>query len=210
VPRPKQRTPQLRDRVLDAAVELLARDGVTGFTTRGVAREADTSVPAVYELFGDKTGLVREVFFAGFRALRAEFETLSDTPDPRADLLRLIACYRRFVMANPVLAQVMFSRPFSDFAPGPDELPASGFVRGFILERVRRCAGAGLLDGDETDMAQVIVALVQGLAAAEASQRLGSTPESIERRWALAIDALLAGLAPKPPASECRSDAASE
>ena len=32
---------------------------------------AQTSTPAVYELFGDKAGLVREVFFEGFRLLRA-------------------------------------------------------------------------------------------------------------------------------------------
>ena len=37
MPRPKERTPQLRDRVLASAVDLLARDGVEGFTARGVA-----------------------------------------------------------------------------------------------------------------------------------------------------------------------------
>ena len=46
MPRPKQRTPELRDHVLTAAIELLARDGVAGFTARSVAREAQTSTPA--------------------------------------------------------------------------------------------------------------------------------------------------------------------
>jgi len=44
----------LRDHVLSVAVGLLAREGVAGFTARSVAREAQTSTPAVYELFGDK------------------------------------------------------------------------------------------------------------------------------------------------------------
>ena len=70
MPRAKQRTPELRDRVLLHAVDLLARDGVAGFTARRIAREAATSIPAVYELFGDKAGLLREVFFEGFRLLR--------------------------------------------------------------------------------------------------------------------------------------------
>jgi AcrR family transcriptional regulator len=70
VPRAKQRTPALRDHVLQVAVELLATSGVAGFTTRRVARVARTSTPAVYELFGDKAGLVRGVFFVGFRLLR--------------------------------------------------------------------------------------------------------------------------------------------
>ena len=63
MPRAKQRTPALRDRVLQVAVELLVRDGPDGFTTRKVAEGAATSTPAVYELFGDKAGLVRAIVF---------------------------------------------------------------------------------------------------------------------------------------------------
>ena len=37
----------------------------------GRAAGAATSTPAVYELFGDKAGLVRELFFEGFRMLAA-------------------------------------------------------------------------------------------------------------------------------------------
>ena len=194
MPRAKQRTAQLRDHVLDVAVDLITREGVAGFTTRSIAREANTSLPAVYELFGDKSGLVREVFFAGFRRLRSECETLRETSDPRADLLQLVATYRRFVVTNPVLAEVMFSRPFRDFAPGPDDLRAGAFVQNLILRQVRRCLDAGLIHGDETDIAHVLIALAQGLAATESSGRLGGTQPSIDRRWALALDALLDGL----------------
>jgi AcrR family transcriptional regulator len=194
MPRPKQRTPELRDRVLSVAVALLARDGVSGFTTRSVAHAAETSTPAVYELFGDKGGLVREVFFEGFRLLRARLETTADSGEPRTDLVALLALYRGFIRENEVLSEVMFSRPFTDFEPGESELEASSSVRTFIVEHVRRCIDAGLLHGDETDIAHVLVALTQGLAAAENARRLGSSQASIDRRWALAIDALLDGL----------------
>ena len=194
MPRAKQRTPELRDHVLSVAVTLLAREGVAGFTARSVAREAQTSTPAVYELFGDKGGLVREVFFQGFRLLRRELDGLAESEDPRADLIELVAIYRRFVRRNPVLSQVMFSRPFTDFDPSGSELRASGSVRSLIVERVRRCIDAGLLHGDETDIAHVLVALTQGLAMAESSRRLGTTRESIERRWSLALDGILNGL----------------
>lgn len=196
MPRPKLRTPELRDRVLSAALALLAEDGVAGFTTRSVARAARTSTPAVYELFGDKRGLVRELYFAGFSALRARLGTLADSGDARADLVATLALYRAFIHENPVLAEVMLSRPFSDFDPSEDERKASGAVRALILERVRHCHQSGVLHGDETDVAHAIVALVQGLALAENARRLGTSTKSIERRWQLAIDALLAGLAP--------------
>jgi AcrR family transcriptional regulator len=194
LPRLKQRTPELRDHVLSVAVELLARTGATGFTTRSVAREAQTSTPAVYELFGDKGGLVREVFFEGFRLLRRHLDTLAESNDPRADLVELVALYREFVLRNPALSDVMFSRPFTDFDPGSSELRAGRSVRTLIVAHVRRCIDAGLLEGDETDVAHVLVALAQGLAAAEKTRRLGTTKASVDRRWELAVESVLAGL----------------
>ncbi|GAA5061283.1 AcrR family transcriptional regulator [Thermocatellispora tengchongensis] len=198
MPRAKQRTPELRERVLDAAVGLLANEGVAAFTARNVAREAGTSTPAIYELFGDKAGLVREVFFAGFRLLRARLGEVPETADPRADLERLAEVYRAFLRENPVLAAVMFSRPFADFDPGPAEIEAGGSVRAFVVARVRRAAEAGVLAGDPVDAAHVLVALVQGMAAAELTHRLGTSEESVDRRWALAVRAVLDGLASRP------------
>ncbi|HEU4733039.1 MAG TPA: TetR/AcrR family transcriptional regulator [Kofleriaceae bacterium] len=206
MPRPKQRTRALRDQVLHVAVEMLAREGLAGFTTRKVARGAGTSTPAVYELFGDKAGLVRSVFFEGFRLLRRQLDPLPETRDPRADLIALFGIYRRFLRDNPVLAHVMFSRPFADFDPGPAELEAGRAVRELIVHRVRRCIDAGQIarTTDATDAAHVLVSLVQGLASAEIASRLGRSRESVDRRWALALDAALDGLAAPSPRSARR------
>jgi hypothetical protein len=95
-----------------------------------------------------------------------------------------------------VLAEVMFSRPFADFDPGPDELRAGSAVREFIVGRVRRCTDAGILGGDDTDIAHVLVALAQGLAAQESAGWLGTSQASRDRRWDLAIRAVLDGLSP--------------
>jgi AcrR family transcriptional regulator len=196
VPRAKQRTPELRDHVLQVAVAMLDSEGVAGFTTRRVAQEAQTSTPAVYELFGDKAGLVREVFFEGFRLLRRRLERREQSGDPRADLVRTAEDLRTFVRDNPVLAEVMFSRPFADFDPGPAEVRAGAAVRELIVGRVRRAIEDGALAGDETDVAHVLVALVQGLAAQETAGWLGRSQASVDRRWALAVRALLDGLSP--------------
>jgi AcrR family transcriptional regulator len=194
VPRAKQRTRELRDHVLQVAVAMLAIEGVAGFTTRRVAQEAATSTPAVYELFGDKAGLVREVFFEGFRLLLRRFDRIGVSDDPRADLVRVVRVFRTFVRENPVLAEVMFSRPFADFDPGPAEITAGSAVRELIVARVRRTIDAGILRGDPTDVAHVLVALAQGLAAQEAAGWLGTSKASIDRRWDLAVDAVLDGL----------------
>jgi AcrR family transcriptional regulator len=192
MPRPKLRTPELRDRVLAAALELLAAEGTDGFTTRTVARRADTSPPAIYELFGDKSGLVREVFYEGFRRLGDRLATLEPGDDCRRDLHDVVAAVRAFARENPVLFAVMFARPFADFEPGPQEVAVATTVRRCVTDRVRRCVDAGLLRGDVTDLAHIVLALMQGLWAQEAAGWLGRSRASVDRRWSAAVDALLA------------------
>ncbi|MEU6579191.1 TetR-like C-terminal domain-containing protein [Nocardia sp. NPDC046763] len=145
--------------------------------------------------FGDKAGLVRAVYFEGFRLLRAHLGEFPRTTDPRADLEAVMHAYRGWMLDHRVLAEIMFARPFTDFDPGPEELKRSAALRVFIVDLVQRCVDAGVVHGDATDIAHVVVALVQGLAAAEAARRLGGTAESVDRRWALALDSVLNGLA---------------
>src|SRR5262249_51880126 len=147
VPRPKQRTDELRARVLQVAMTTLADEGVAGLTTRKVASEADTSTPAVYELFGDKSGLVREAFFGGVRDLANRLRAVPVTYNPRADITRVVDTVRAFAREKPVLADVMFSRPFADFDPGPDEAAAGRAARELIVGRVQRAIDAGVLSG---------------------------------------------------------------
>lgn len=182
--------------MLQVAVATLATQGVSGFTTRNIAERAQTSTPAVYELFGDKAGLVREIFFEGFRTLRRRLDRLPTTRDPQQDLESVIQAFRMFVRSNPMLAQVMFSRPFADFDPGAAELKAGDAVRQLIVERVQRCIDAGVIRGDATDIAHVVVALARGLAATELAGWLGGSKASVDRRWQLAIRAVLDGLRP--------------
>jgi AcrR family transcriptional regulator len=195
VPRAKQRTPALRDRVLDVAVAALTEHGIAAFTTRRVAELAGTSVPAVYELFEDKAGLVRQVFFEGFRLLGHDLALVATTDDPIADVERLAPVFRTFCLQRPALAQVMFTRPFADFNPGPEELAAGASVRELFIGRIQRCVDAGLLVGDATDIAHVLLALMQGLAVQEGGRWLGNSPASVNRRWTLGVRTMLGGFA---------------
>jgi AcrR family transcriptional regulator len=188
----------LRDRVLHAAVAMLADEGFAGFTTRKVANGAATSIPAVYELFGDKAGLVREILFEGFRRLQTQLSRLEATDNPRADLEWLIDGFRSFVRANPVLAHVMFGRPFADFDPGEQDAAAQAAMNSQFVRCVARCVDAGMIVGDPLDVAHILLAFAQGLLAQETAGWLGSTEESKNRRWTMAFDAVLAGLAPVP------------
>jgi AcrR family transcriptional regulator len=142
MPRPKQRTPELRDRVLQVAVSTLNQDGLPGLTTRRVAQRADTSVPTIYELFENKAGLLRAVFFEGFRMLCRRLLAVPESDDALADVQRLIPVFRRFCLDYPALARVMFSRSIQDFDPGPAELAASSSVREIFVGKITRCTEA--------------------------------------------------------------------
>jgi AcrR family transcriptional regulator len=201
VPRAKQRTPELRATLLAVAMSVLATEGVESFTTRRVAGRANTSTPAVYELFGDRAGLVREMFFEGFRRLHGRFDSLPETEDPEADLVAVVSTFRTFAIDNPALTQLMFGRPFSDFDPGPEDLKAGRSTREFVVRRVRRCVDRGLIAADPTDIAHVLLALCQGMATQETAGWLGTSRQSRDRRWAVATRAVIGGLAPEQQSS---------
>lgn len=192
--RPKQRTEELGAHVLSVALGMLEA-GDVALTARSVAAAADTSTAALYELFGDKAGLVRAVAAEGFRRLLGELEAVAHTDDPRADLVAGLAATRRFALAHPMLFEVMFSRPLAEFGEGAVDADVTAGIYRAVLGRVDRCLRAGVLRGNRVDVAQVLIATNRGLIASQLAGILGSTRASQDRRWRLAIDTLLAGFA---------------
>lgn len=197
MPRPKLRTDALREQILSAAFSLLEDGGPASFTTRRLAQLAETSPPAIYELFGDKGGLLREVFVGGFRALHAALSDIDETDDTRADLEHTLLVFREFALSQQALVDLMFSRPFIDFDPGPDDLEAGNAVRTLFVRRVARHLAAGAQDEREwsaTDAAHGLLAVAIGLSTQERAGWLGSSPASRTRRWRLAARAFVDGL----------------
>ncbi|WP_344159905.1 TetR/AcrR family transcriptional regulator [Kribbella yunnanensis] len=193
MPRVKQRTDSLQERGLASALAVLDEEGVAGLTTRAVARRAEASVPAIYEVFGDKAGIVREVFFEGFRVLAERLEAVPATPDPLEGLRQLAEAFRRFILDHPVLAEVMFARPFADFDPSQEEIRAGLQVRKIFVTHARNAVNSGHLTGDPTDIALVFFTITEGLATAEKAHRLGNSPQSTNRRFRLGINTLITG-----------------
>jgi len=196
MPPVKERTPELRKRIIDVALDVFSNEGAEGLTTRRVAGIAGTSPPSIYELFEDKSGLVRELFYEGFRRLLAAFELHSETDDPLGDLLSAADAFRSFAVTNAPLFNLMYGHPFESFRPDPAERKIGDDTRTFITNRVQRCVDNGQLLGDATDISHGLIGLFIGLATQETGGWLGSTPESKSRRWREAVAALLRGFEP--------------
>jgi AcrR family transcriptional regulator len=192
--RPKLRTDELRERLLDEALVLLEADGPTAIRARTVADAAGSSTGALYELFGDKSGLVRALFYESFTLLDLCQAALEPTGDPRTDLEALLGVTRRFALDRPMLFDLMFGRPFEEFDPST----ADSDVAMAIYRRAMRAVSAWLGSIGSAMApklaAELLIATHRGLIAAELAGTLGRTPTTRDSKYRAGVDVVLAGL----------------
>lgn len=181
------------------AMGLLDRGGVSAVTTRAVATGSASSLAAVNELFGGKAGLVHAMYGEGFRRLAEELARVDDAGNPAHGVLELALAFRSFASRHRQLYEVMFSRPFAEFSPDLDDQRAAAVIYRIVLERVTSQLGPVRAKGAGKDAAISLFAVVQGLVTLESAGLLGSSSESIERRWRTAVTATMNGVAAGTP-----------
>lgn len=101
--------PDTRQRLLDAAARVFARDGLTGATTRAIAKEAGVNEVTLFRHFQTKDRLLAAVVGENFGAKAApqQIEIPSPTGDLRADLEALAGAYEKLLTANWPLVRTM-------------------------------------------------------------------------------------------------------
>jgi AcrR family transcriptional regulator len=179
-PRARKAAPGVDVRValLDAAGELLHREGPGALTTRRLAQEAGTTTQSIYTLFGAKEGIVRAMFREGYARLEARIRRVADTDDPLVDLRDQGRAYRAAALASPHYYDVMFGHPVPEFTPDADDLAASAATRGLLARGIQRCIDAGLVVGHvgADDLAKWLWAVVHGLVSLELAGYLDLGP----------------------------------
>ena len=147
---------QTRQRVIEAAADLLTREGRDAVTTRAVAVAAGMQPPAIYRLFGDKNGLLEAVAEHGFATFLAAKHVDPDPQDLIEDLRAGWDLAVEFGLANPALYTLMYSEPTR--ATSPAFKAGIEILRG----RIRRLAAGGWLRVDEELAATLIHATARG------------------------------------------------
>jgi AcrR family transcriptional regulator len=145
---PKQaRSNDLVNAILEAAVQVLAKEGVRRFTTTRVAERAGVSVGSVYQYFPNKASIL-------FRLQSDEWQQttqmlsgiLEDTSKPPMDRLRLLV--HAFIRSECEEAQVRMAlndaAPFYRDEPEAREVKASGekAVRSFMQQALPNASRA--------------------------------------------------------------------
>lgn len=147
----------VRERIVEAAAELLGHRGQAAVTTRGVAERAGVQAPTIYRLFGDKDGLldaVAEHVMTEFAARKAS--AVAAAADPVDDLRRGWDMTIDFGLANPELFVLL-----SDPARGRTS-PAAQAGVALLAERVHRVALTGRLRVGEHHAVELIHAAGTG------------------------------------------------
>jgi AcrR family transcriptional regulator len=178
--------------LLEAAERLLEAEGCEGLSIRRIAGEAGVAPMSVYNRFGNKAGIVDELFGRGFDELAEETRGV-DEPDPLVALREASHRYHAFALAHPALYAVMFERAVPGYVPSPEAVQRA--IRCFeeLAHLVRRALAAGaLVDGDPTEITQQIWSACHGAVSLQL-RGLGCVPDMTALHADL-VDTVLRGL----------------
>ncbi|MFG2616025.1 TetR/AcrR family transcriptional regulator [Streptomyces sp. NPDC048507] len=185
--------------ILEAAVRVIARNGVRGLRVEELATEAGVSTALIYYHFKDRAGLVRRTLaFISDRATGYTDEAVEDTEDARAVLLQLL------------LSELQDTPRVRENSIAWGELRASAIFDADLREALAestlswnrdtadavadaQAAGLADLTAVPLDVAERLNALVEGL-----SERWLSGSLELDRARALLAGAVDAELGPHP------------
>ncbi len=124
----------LREALIDAALDLISEKGPGGFTFAEAARGAGVSPAAPYRHFRDREALMADVAKRGFEFLAEDLKRASEAGDskPIRRLERIGQAYIEFARKEPALFSAMFESGHS--YEGPEVRAAEERAFGVLLE----------------------------------------------------------------------------
>ena len=153
----------LRDALVEAAMELLETEGLAALSLRAVARRVGVSQTAPYRHFADKEALLAAVAAEGFRRQRETQSSHAENAASPGDYFRAMGQgYIAFGRAHPALLKLMFSPAIGDWSRFP-ELTESSKLN---YEGLQKAVASALPEGSQVSvgvMAAAAWSLVHGL-----------------------------------------------
>jgi AcrR family transcriptional regulator len=129
-----------RRQILEVAADILEREGAQAVSTRSVAAAAGIRAASLYQLFGDKDGLLAALAMHAFELYLAEKQTLTQTDDPVADMRRGWDVHVNFGLRHPAFYLLMFGADRPGRRP-----PAADEADRLLMKFLDRVAAVGRL-----------------------------------------------------------------
>jgi AcrR family transcriptional regulator len=184
----------LRDTLLQGALDAISELGPAAFTLREVARRAGVSHNAPYRHFRDKDALLAAVAAQGFRELTRAMREAADRQSKALDKLKHSGlAYVAFAVRRPAHFTVMFDAPVTG-NKDPEFLEASQEAFETLVNYIRTCQEEGKLPAGETrERALAAWSLVHGIAKLAVAGRLPIRTKAALLKFAgFAIDGSIA------------------
>jgi len=158
----------LKNALIKAGTEILAKKGVGGLSLRKVAQKAGVSHAAPYAHFADKQALIAAISTEGFRQLYEQVITVTElyADDPARQLLEAAWTYVQFAMNDPDQFKIMFSSALEKEKEYPDfvEMSQQNFRQ--VVAIVASCQEERVLASGPGELTAVTVwGAVHGLIA---------------------------------------------
>jgi AcrR family transcriptional regulator len=194
---------EVRSRIMDAARDLFAREGVEAVSMRKIANAIEYSPTAIYLHFADKDALLEELCSHDFGALAESFAQEAQIKDPIERIKALGRRFMKFGLKYPNHFRFMFLTPSKG-----DRIPAKQLEKrgdpekdsyARLLLSVREALEARRFRPDLKDerlVAQTFAAAVQGVVALQIG--MGKDPwiewAPLEKRMETMLEAIIRGL----------------
>ena len=147
MPSKKYHHGDLKNALIKAGVEILAKEGVGGLSLRKVAQRAGVSHSAPYAHFPDKQSLIAAISTEGFNQLYNELEAAiyPHAKSPKKQLVEGAQVYVRFALKNSDTFKIMFSGVLEKEKDYPSFVEISSKTFKLVMEVVQACQNAGVL-----------------------------------------------------------------
>ncbi len=180
-----------RRQILEVAAGILEREGAQAVSTRAVGAAAGIRAASLYQLFGDKDGLLAALAIHGFDLYLAEKHALAHTDDPIDDLRRGWDAHVDFGLRHPAFYLLMYGTDRPGRRP-----PAADEAADLLLRFLDRTAAAGRLRVPSALAARLLFAAVTGVTLSLIGAPAEDRDPEISAR---ARDALIDSLTTDPP-----------
>ncbi|MCX5193578.1 TetR/AcrR family transcriptional regulator [Streptomyces sp. NBC_00249] len=158
---------------MEAAVRVIARNGVRGLRVEELAAEAGVSTALIYYHFKDRAGLVtRTLAFISDRATGYTDEAVQDADDARSVLLQLL------------LGELQDTPSVRENSIAWGELRASAVFDAGLRQALAESTRGWVQDtADAVANARAAGLAEQGVAPLDVAERLTSLVEGLSERW---------------------------
>ena len=184
----------LRKQILDDASNLLMREGTNALSMRRIAQTVGCSTTVLYTMFGNKQGLLDELYFRGIEIWRQTLEAIEHPGNSLDYIFSIGGAYRNFALTNSSYYSLMFLKVIPEYTPSENNFKLATDSFKILVEAVQDCIAPGETPESEAwEIARIIWATLHGHIGLELVG-YANYPEPPEQRFERALQSLVNGL----------------